>query len=152
MGYLNRVGSFLAWSSPGELGQFSPQNQHLVSLEISQILSALLSSEGPSNGALCKLLANTFFRDGSSDLSSPCPTANLDDLSGQLQSADGDDLSLDALPVDKHALVVEDVDDGGQLALERTVVYPGDATDLYELAVSLSRWRCTIVVVKYIDY
>jgi hypothetical protein len=69
-----------------------------------------------------------------------------------LESADGDDLSLDVLSVDEDALVVEDVDDGGELALEGTVVDPGDATDLHELAVTLHKCISTIVVVKYIYY
>jgi hypothetical protein len=40
---------------------------------------------------------------------------------------------LDVFSVDEDALIVEDVDDGGELALEGTVIYPGHAAHLHEL-------------------
>lgn len=68
----------------GELGQFSPKNQHLVSLEISEVLSSLLSGEGFSDGAVSEFFGDAFFGDGFSDLSGSGSAANLDDLSGEL--------------------------------------------------------------------
>jgi hypothetical protein len=61
-----------------------------------------------------------------------------------LESADGDDLALDVFAVDQDALVVDDIDDGGQLALQRTVVDAGDASDLDELVISLRQTFLTI--------
>lgn len=147
------MGSFLAGSGSGELGQFSPEDEDLVSLEISEALSPLLSGEGLSEGALCELLGDALLGDGGSQLSGAGSTSDLDHLLGELESADGDDLTLDVLAVDQDALVVEDVHDGGELALEGTVVDPSHAADLDELAVALNSRRSTIsLVVKYIDY
>jgi hypothetical protein len=147
------VGSFLAGSGSGELGQFSSEDEDLVSLEISEVLSPLLSGEGLSDGALCELLGDAFLADGGSQFSGACSTSDLDHLPGELESADGDDLTLDVLSIDQDALVVEDVHDGGELALEGTVVDPSHAADLDELAVALNRTGSTIsLVVKYIDY
>ena len=151
-GYLNRDGSFLAGSGSGKLGQFSPQNEHFVSLEIGQVLSALLPGKGFSDGAVGVFLGDAFLGDGGSDLSGPGSAADLEELACELESADGDDLPLDIFSVDEDALVVEDVDDGGELALEGTVVDPGHAAHLDELAVALGKSMRTIVVVKYIDY
>lgn len=147
------MGSFLAGSGSGELGQFSPEDEDLVSLEISEVLSPLLSGKGLSDGALGELLSHSLLGNGSSQFSSAGATSDLDHLAGELESADGDDLTLDILAVDQDTLVVEDVHDGGELALEGTVVDPSHAADLDELAVALNRRGSTIsLVVKYIDY
>ena len=68
----------------GELGQFSPKNQHLVSLEIGEVLSSLLSGEGSSDGAVSEFFGDAFFGDGGSDLSGSGAAADLDNLSGEL--------------------------------------------------------------------
>lgn len=147
------MGSFLAGSGSGELGQFSPEDEDLVSLEISEALSPLLSGKGLSDGALSELLSDALLGNGSSEFSSTGSTSDLDHLPGELESADGDDLTLDIFSVDQDTLVAEDVHDGGELALEGTVVDPSHAADLDELAVALNRQRSTIsLVVKYIDY
>lgn len=58
---------------------------------------------------------------------------------GQLQSSDGDDLPLDSLTIDKDSLIVEDIDNGSQLALERSVVDPSNAADFNEFVIGLNR-------------
>lgn len=121
LGDLNIAASFLAGPGSGEFGELSPEYEDLVSLEVGEVLPPLLPGEGPSERALCEFLGDSLLGDDASELASAGSPADLDDLAGELQPADGDDLALDALAVDEDALVVEDVDDGGQFALQRTV-------------------------------
>lgn len=146
-------GSFLAGSGSSELGELSSEDKDLVSLEISQTLSPLLLGKGLSKRTLSELLSNTLLGDNGSELASASSTTDLDDLLGELESADRDDLALDVLAINEHTLVVDDVDNSGELALQGTVVDTSHPTDLDELAVALNQRISTIsLVVKYIDY
>ena len=59
-------------------------------------------------------------------------------MSEQLESANWDGVSLDIFSVDEDTLVADDIDDGGQLSVGRTVVDSDDATDLNESVVALT--------------
>ena len=53
-------------------------------------------------------------------------------------------MSLDFSSVNKDSLVVEDIDNGCEFALERSVVDSSDAADFDELGISLNQQRNTI--------
>ena len=144
LGDLNIAASFLAGSGSGELGELSPEYEDFVSLEIGEVLSPLLLGEGLSEGALCEFFGDSLLGDDGSKLASAGAPADLEHLAGELQSADGDDLALDVLAVDEHSLVVENVHDGGQFALQRTVGNPSNTANFHEFAVTLSREGSTI--------
>lgn len=137
------VASFLGLST-SKFSEFSSQNQNFVSFEISKILSGLLSSESFSQWALGEFFSNILFRDDSSNLSASGSSSNLEDLLGELKSSDGDDLSLDLRSVNKDSLVVENINNSCEFALERSVVDSCDATDFDELGISLNQQRNTI--------
>ena len=99
--------------SSGKFSEFSSEDEDFVSLEVGEILSALLSSESLAEWALCEFLGNSFFADDGSNLASAGASADLEDLLGELKSADGDDLALDAFSIDEDSLVVEDINDSG---------------------------------------
>lgn len=99
--------------SSGKFSEFSSKNEDFVSLEVGEILSALLSGESLAEWALCEFLGNSFFADDGSNLSRAGTSADLKDLLGELESADGDDLALDAFSINKDSLVVEDINDSG---------------------------------------
>jgi hypothetical protein len=63
----------------------------------------------------------------------------------ELESSDGDDLSLDVLSIDQNSLVTENIDDCGKFACFSTEVDSYDATDLNELSVSLNKRMLTIL-------
>jgi hypothetical protein len=107
-------------------------------------LSALLSIESFSQWALSELFSNILFRDDSSNLSTSGSSSDLEDLLGELKSSDGDDLSLDFSSVNKDSLVVENINNSCEFALERSVVDSCDAADFDELGISLNQQRNTI--------
>lgn len=72
---------------------------------------------------------------------------DADDLRGELESLDVDDLSGDVLAVNEDSVGADNVDDCDELALMRTVVDSGDATDLHESVISLNSRVCTIACV-----
>lgn len=137
------VASFLGLSA-SKFSKFSSQNQNFVSFKISKILSELLSSKSFSQRALGEFFSNIFFRDDSSNLSASGSSSNLEDLLGELKSSDGDDLSLDIRSVNKDSLVVENINNSCEFALERSVVDSCDAADFDELGISLNQQRNTI--------
>lgn len=99
--------------SSGKFSEFSSEHKDFVSLEVGEILSALLSGESLAEWALCEFLGNSFFADDGSNLATAGASADLEDLLGELKSADGDDLALDAFSIDEDSLVVEDINDSG---------------------------------------
>lgn len=131
--------------SSGEFSEFSSKDKNFVSFEVSEILSALLSGKGLSEWALCEFLGNSFFADDSSNLSTTGTSSDLKNLLSELKSADGDDLALDAFSIDEDSLVVEDINDSGQLAFEGTVVNASDAADLNEFGIALNSQTLTIL-------
>ena len=104
----------------------------------------MLLGEGFADGALCELGGNVFLGNGCSNGSSAGSSSHLDDLLGQLQSPDGNDLPLDALTIDKDSLIVKDIDNGGQLALKRSVVDRSNAADFNEFVIGLNRVGLTM--------
>ena len=135
--------SFLGLGA-SKFSEFSSQNQNFISFEIGKILSALLSIESFSQWALSELFSNILFRDDSSNLSTSGSSSNLEDLLGELKSSDGDDLSLDFSSVNKDSLVVENINNSCEFALERSVVDSCDAAYFDELGISLNQQRNTI--------
>lgn len=65
-------------------------------------------------------------------------STNFKDFSGELESADGNGLASNSLPIDKDALIGDDIDDGSKLAFKGAIVDPGDSSNLYKSVVSLS--------------
>jgi hypothetical protein len=65
-------------------------------------------------------------------------------LIGELESSDGDDLSIDTLAVDEDSFIVENVKDGGDFALLGTVDDPNNAADLNESMITLNSSSRTI--------
>lgn len=60
-------------------------------------------------------------------------------MTGELKPFDWNDLSLDVLAIDQNSLVSDHIDNGGELALRRSVSNSGDAADLDESVVSLNQ-------------
>ena len=137
---LNNARSFLLLVSSGsdELGESSPEGQHLEPLEVGQLLPTGLAGVALADRALVESLLHVFFGDDFSELSSAGSTSDLKNLLGELEPPDGDGLAGDAFSVDEDALVSDDIHDGGELAFEGAVVDAGDSTDLDEPVVSLS--------------
>jgi hypothetical protein len=104
----------------------------------------LLPGEGSSNRAFREFLGDIFFGDNGSNFTSACSSSDFDDLLGELKSPDGDNLPLDAFAINEDSLVADDIDDGGEFALEGAVVNPCDAAYFNEFAVSLNRSSLTI--------
>jgi hypothetical protein len=134
---LNRYESFLGLGA-GKFSELSSEDKDFVSLEVGEVLSSLLLSEGLAEVAGSELLGDALLGDDGSEFAGSSSSADLDDLAGELKSADGDDLSLDAFSVNQHSLVVDDVDNGSELAFERTVVNSSDTSDFDEFVVALN--------------
>jgi len=135
---LNRIIQSLFGLSTGQFRQFSPQNENFVSFEISEVLSALLFGKGLSELTLRELFGNIFLSNDFSEFTSSGSSSDLNNLSSQLQSADRNELSWDSLAIDKNSLVIENVNNGNELAFLRSVVNSGNAADLHELIVALN--------------
>ena len=69
---------------------------------------------------------------------------DADHLRGKLDSLDVDDLSGHVFAIDENSVGADNIDDGDELALMRTVSDSGDATDLHESVISLNSRVCTI--------
>ena len=102
---------------------------------------------GFSQTALGELLSHTFFFKDGFDFACFGTSEDLDEVSGELESSDGDDLSANALSINQNSLVVENIDNGGEFSCISSVINSGDATDFYELGISLNErtltmWSC----------
>jgi len=103
-----------------------------------------LTSIGFSQAALGELLSNILFFENGFDFSGFSTSEDLDDVFGELESSDWDDLSANALSVDQNSLVIENINNGGKFSSISSVINSGDATDFYEFSVSLNKRLCTI--------
>jgi len=83
-------------------------------------------------------LVNTFFFKNGFDFACFSTSEDLNDVFGELESSDGDDLSANAFSINQNSLVIENIDNSGKFACISSVINSGDATDLYELGVSLN--------------
>ena len=143
---LNKDGSFLfVGVGSGEFGEFSSENEDFVSLEISQRFSSGLTGIGFSQAALGELLSNILFFKNGFDFSGFSTSEDLDDLSGELESSDGNNLSADALSINQNSLVIENIDNSGKFACFSTKINSDNSTDFYELSVSLNERMLTIL-------
>jgi hypothetical protein len=100
-----------------------------------------------SQTALCELLSHTFFFKDRFDFACFGTSENFDNVFGELESSDGDDLSANTLSINQNPLVVKDIDNSGKLSCIGSVINSGDATDFYELCISLNErtltmWSC----------
>ena len=57
-------------------------------------------------------LGNVFFSNDFSNCTSSGSSTDLDDLSGELKSGDGDNLSLDGLAINKDSFIRDDIENG----------------------------------------
>jgi hypothetical protein len=141
---LNKAESFLADLGAGELAELSSEHEDFVPFEVSEGLSTGLVGVGLADGALSVLLGDAFLLGDGFDLAASGSSEDFGDERSEVQSPDGDHLSLDAFAIDEDSLVAENIDNGGEFALKRTVADSGDATDLNESVIALNSWRRTI--------
>lgn len=137
---LNIAQSFLLVLSGSEqFRQSSSQTQNFESLEIVELFSSGLSDVRGSQGALIEVLLDILLGESFSELSVSDSSADWQHLLGELKSGDRDDLSLDTFSINQNSLVIDDVDDGGQLSFKRAVINSSDSADLDKSVVSLCK-------------
>ena len=100
---------------------------------------------GFSQTALGELLGNTFFFKDWFDFACFGSSENLDEVSSELESSDGDDLSANTFSINQNSFVIENIDNSGKFACISSVINSDDATDFYELGVSLNERMLTIL-------
>ena len=105
-----------------------------------------MSCVGFSDWAISIFFSNLLFFGDGFDFAAFGSSKDSDDLWGELESSDGDDLSFDVFSIDQDSFVAENVDDGGEFSLFRSVWDSGDTTDLHESFVSLNEWLFTMFV------
>lgn len=81
------------------------------------MLSSGLAGKRLAEGAALEVLLHTLLSNSLPKFAGSDATANLQDLLGELESADGDDLTADVLTIDEDTFIVDDVDNGGEFAL-----------------------------------
>mmetsp|Transcript_17453 Transcript_17453/g.40866 ORF Transcript_17453/g.40866 Transcript_17453/m.40866 type:complete len:212 (+) Transcript_17453:511-1146(+) len=117
-----------------QLGALLAQEHGLEAVEVRVVGALLLGGLllGPGGGG--PLLQNTSLGPGLGEGLLARVTADLDDEVGQGQALEGDDLARDSSelgrPINKSAALVDNVDDGAELALVGAIVDKGDAADL----------------------
>ena len=103
-----------------------------------------MTGVGLAQTALSELLADILFFENGFDFACFSASENLDQVSSELESSNGDDLSADTLSVDQDSLVAENVDDSGEVAGLGTEGDSSDATDLNKFGVALNETLLTI--------
>lgn len=125
-------------SSSDQLGELSSEGEDLESFKVGEFLSTGLTGVCLADGAFIEGFLDIFLGNDFAEFSTSDSSSDFQDLLGELEPSDGDSLARNSFTIDEDSLVGDDVDDGGELALLRSVVDSGDSSYFDETIVSLS--------------
>eukprot|EP01024_Parvocaulis_polyphysoides_P062784 TRINITY_DN72112_c0_g1_i1.p2 TRINITY_DN72112_c0_g1~~TRINITY_DN72112_c0_g1_i1.p2 ORF type:complete len:123 (+),score=23.41 TRINITY_DN72112_c0_g1_i1:191-559(+) len=120
------------------MGESSSVDHSPESIEVAQSGSLGLKGTLLGGGGLFPLLLETVFLDLLGQVFGAGVSEDGDNQSGQGQSLDGDELSVDTSggAVDQDFIIVEDIQNDGNLASVLTIVDVDDSADFNEVGVS----------------
>ena len=109
-----------------------------MSFEISERLSSALSGISFSQWALSKFGSYFLFLDDGFDFTASGSSQESNNLFGELESFDRDDLSFDILSINEDSFITDDINDGGKFSLFGTEADASDSTYLDKSCIALS--------------